>query len=223
MAGSMNIDIGRSVTYPFEDQQWVTKVGILMVLGLIPGLNVIMWSGYALTVARNVMRGERLPLPDWAEWSDIAVRGLLSIAAAFIYYIPLLLVSCCLGIGLPLITGRDNSALSLVVQCCLGVVSLIYGIAANLLLNVGHVRFVQTDQFNVYMDFARRIEDLRTNTNLFVTLFIYLTLIGIIGAFVAVILAITCVGPFVISTLAFLASGYVMGLAASAARRPQMA
>src|SRR5688500_18531100 len=92
----MNIDIGRSVTYPFEDQQWFNKVGILMILGFIPGLNVIMWGGAALTIARNVLRGERFPLPDWAEWSDIAVRGLLSIAATLIYYIPLIVVSCCL-------------------------------------------------------------------------------------------------------------------------------
>ncbi len=219
----MNIDIGRSVTYPFEDQQWFPKVGILMILGFIPGLNVIMWGGYSLTVARNVMRGERLPLPDWAEWSDIAVRGLLSIAATVIYYIPLILVSCCLGFGLPLLTGRDNSGLSVAINCCLGVVGLVYTLAANLLLNVGHVRYVQTDQFNVYTDFARRIEDLRANTNLLVTLLIYQTLIAVIAAFVGVILAITCIGPIVIGTLAFLASGYMLGTAASTVRRPQMA
>src|SRR4051812_43446488 len=166
----MNIDIGRSVTYPFEDQQWLPKVGILMILGLVPGLNAIMWSGYSLTIARNVMRGEQFPLPDWAEWSDIAVRGLLGIAATFIYYLPMLLLSCCVGFGLPLIMGRDNSGFSLVLNCCLGIVGLVYALAANLLLNVGHVRFVQTDQFNVYTDFARRIEDLRANSNLFVTL-----------------------------------------------------
>jgi hypothetical protein len=218
----MNIDIGRSVTYPFEDQQWFNKVGILMILGFIPGLNVIMWGGYALTIARNVMRGEAFPLPDWAEWSDIAVRGLLSIAATLIYYVPLILLGCCLSFAGPLIGGRDNSGTALLINCCLGLVSFIYTIAANLLLNAGHVRYVQTDQFNVYLDFARRIEDLRANTNIFFTLLVYQLLISLVGAAVAAILAITCIGPIVIGTLAFLANGYILGTAAATVRRPQM-
>ncbi len=215
----MNIDIGRSVTYPFEDQQWFTKVGILLILGFIPGLNVIMWTGYSLTTARNVMRNERLPLPEWTEWADIAIRGLLSIAATLIYYLPLILLSCCLTLpGLLSGGGQNNSSTFTLLNCCLGLIAVVYGIAVGLVLNVGHIRFIQTDQFNVYMDFGRRIEDLRANSNLFVTLFIYQVLIGLIAGAVSVVLAITCIAPIVIGTVAFLANGYMLGMAAAAVR-----
>src|SRR5258706_257258 len=149
----MNIDFGRSVSYPFEDPKWTTKVGILAVMGLIPGLNVIVWGGYALSIARRVMRGEQYPLPAWTEWSDIAVTCL--------YYLPAILVSCCL-FAADFLLGERGGATLIAVRCCGSVFALVYVLAANLLLNTGHVRYVQTDQFNGYLDIGRRINDLQT-------------------------------------------------------------
>ena len=40
-------------------------------------------------------------------------------------------------------------------------VALLYAIAANALLNVGHVRFLQTGKFDSYTDVAGRLRDLR--------------------------------------------------------------
>src|SRR5260370_8521863 len=84
----MNIDFGRAPSVPFEDRQWTVKVGILLVASLIPGLNAILLSGYGLTIARNILRGVALPMPNWDNWSDIAVRGLLSLVATFMYFLP---------------------------------------------------------------------------------------------------------------------------------------
>ena len=213
----MNIDIGRSVTYPFEDQEWFPKVGLLLILGFIPGLNVIVWGGYALSIARNVTRSEPLPLPEWADWSDIAVRGLLAIAATLLYYLPALLLSCCLwGAGL-FLGGR--SSMLIVVQCCFGFLALAYSLGTSLLLNVGHVRFVQSDQFHSYLDFGRRFQDLRTEPGLFITLTIYQIILSLIAVAVGAILSITCIGPVVIGTLAFMANGYILGSASAVASR----
>jgi hypothetical protein len=181
-------------------------------------LNVIVWGGYALTIARSILQNERFPMPDWANWSDIAVRGLLSIAATFIYYIPALLVSCCLWL-IGVLGGSDSSGLFTLVRCCGGLFAFIYIVAVNLLLNVGHVRYAQTDQFNVYLDFGRRIDDLRSESNLFVTLFAYQLMLGLIAGAVAAVLGITCIGPIIVGTLASLANGYILGHAVIATRR----
>jgi hypothetical protein len=214
----MNIDIGRSVTYPFEDPQWANKLVVLILIGFVPGLNVIVWGGYALTIARNILHNERFPMPDWANWSDIAVRGLLSIVATFIYYLPALLVSCCLWL-IGVFGGSDSGGLFMLVRCCGGLFAFIYVVAVNLLLNVGHARYAQTDQFYVYMDFGRRIDDLRSESNLFLTLFVYQLMLGLLAGALAAVLAITCIGPIVVGTLASLASGYILGHAVIATRR----
>src|SRR5260221_7300128 len=114
----MNIDFGRSASFPFEDRQWTIKVGILLVASLIPGLNAILLSGYGLTIARNILRGVALPMPNWDNWSDIAVRGLLSLVATFMYFLPALLVACCGSVLFPAVTGRTSGGVYLAVQCC---------------------------------------------------------------------------------------------------------
>src|SRR5262249_3845717 len=139
----MNIDIGKSLTYPFQDKQWTIKAGLLLVLGFIPGLNVIMLSGYGLTITRNVLRGSAEPLPAWDNWSDIVVRGLLSIVATFIYYLPALIVTCCLSVGFPLVSGRSYGGVYTAVQCCSAAFAVIYTLAVYLLLNVGHLRYAE--------------------------------------------------------------------------------
>lgn len=212
----MNIDIGKSITYPFEDKQWATKVGILLVLGLIPGLNVIMWSGYSLTIARNIQRGVATPLPAWDNWSDIAVRGLLSIVATFIYYLPALIVTCCLSVGFPLISGRNSGGLYTTVQCCSAAFALIYSLGVYLLLNVGHLRYAETDQFNSYLEFGARFRDLQSNFNLFTTLLVIQVILNLIAVGLTALLAITCFGGLAVATLAFLANGFILGQAAIA-------
>src|SRR5205814_10700120 len=148
----------------------------------------IMCSGYAITIGRNIWRQQATTLPGWEEWSDIAVRGLLAIAATVIYFLPILLVSCCLWVGAQF-TGTQTS-LWTAVQCCGGLLGLIYTIAATLLLNVGHARYVQTDQFASYLEFGQRFQDFQNNANLFVTLFILETLLSLIAGLIAGVLAI---------------------------------
>lgn len=189
------------------------KVGILFLLGLVPGLNVIMWSGYAITIGRNIWRRQPVTLPGWEEWSDVAVRGLLAIAAMLIYFLPILLVSCCLWVGAQFMGTRNS--LWTIVQCCGGLLGVIYTIAATLLLNVGHARYVQTDQFASYLEFGQRFQDFQNNANLFVMLFVLETLLSVIAGLVAGVLAITCVGGIAVLTMAAVASGYLLGSAAA--------
>ena len=217
----MNIDIGRAVTYPFEDRRWPTKVGVLLILGLIPGLNAIMWGGYSISVARNIVRGEQYPLPAWDNWSDIAVRGLLSIVATFIYYVPALLVSCCLSVIFPLVSGRSSGGLYTTVQCCSAAFFIGYTLLVYLLLNVGHARFAETDQFAGYFAFGARFRDFQDNVQVFVTLLVFQVILSLVVIVVGGLLAITCIGPILVLTLAALTQGFMLGQAATAiAARP---
>jgi len=216
----MNLDVGRSVTYPFEDKQWSTKVGLLFVAGFVPGLNLILWSGYALTVARNIIR-RKSPLPAWDNWSDIAVRGLLSIVATFIYLLPSLLVVGCFWLALPLFVSREASSILTTLQCAGVLFNLVYLAAVGLLLSAGQVRFAQTDQFKSYFDIGARLRDLQKWSNVFISLFITQTLLWLIAIAVAAALSVTCIGTLAVLTLAFLANGYILGTAAAAIPFPQ--
>lgn len=209
----MNIDIRRSLTYALEDQRWASKLWILVLIGFIPGLNVIVWGGYALTIARRIMQRERLPLPEWDEWSEIAIRGLLSITATVIYFLPVILLLCILA-GIQLFLGGNGGRAISAIQFCAGAAVLVYGLAAGLLINAGHVHFVVSDQFSDYFDIGRRLYELRTNLDVYVPLFLFETVLSLIAAALTALLGITCVGLVIVPSIAFLANGFALGAAA---------
>lgn len=233
---SIGIDLGRSVSFAFEDRQWASKLIVLIILGFVPGLNVLLWTGYAVSVARNMMRGDSLPLPAWDQWSDIAVRGLLMIVATALYFSPALLGVCCLLLATVVVSPNAQEVLT-TLRCVSTALVVLYGSTISILVGTGHMRYAQSDQFYRYLDVGGRVRDLQRAPGLFLTLFLYesaisfvvglvvvvalviflgaLSLISNLGGVLAVIaiavLAVALVGVVAVVTLGFLASGYLLG------------
>ena len=87
----MNIE--KSFTFPFEDKQWISKLGLGAVIGLVPILNFA-WSGYMIGIIRNVMNNMTEPLPTWDDLGKKFSDGLILFAAGLVYALPLLVVIC---------------------------------------------------------------------------------------------------------------------------------
>ncbi len=214
----MKIDLGRALTYTFEDKQWPLKLGLLLLIGLIPGLNVIAWVGYQVSIAHNVASGMAYPLPAWDDWGDILVRGLMAIAAGFVYFLPLIMVSFIIGL-LGIIGGQGAETLLLTLRCCLVPGVLIYGLAAALMLSVANVRYAQSDQYSQYYEFGRRVRDLFANAQAYGIGFVYQALLALLVAVAAPLSAITLIGPFVILTAFSVINGYILGSVAKGVRQ----
>ncbi|PKO21777.1 MAG: hypothetical protein CVU38_12955, partial [Chloroflexi bacterium HGW-Chloroflexi-1] len=76
------MDIGKSFTYMFEDPDWLRKLGIGTLVGLIGivfspiligFIPLLMLMGYTLDVVRNTMDGRQYPLPEWEDWGGFLV------------------------------------------------------------------------------------------------------------------------------------------------------
>ena len=233
----MSLDIGRAVTYPFEEEQWRAKLLPLLLLSVIPGLNLLTWGGYALSVARNITRREKQPLATWDEWSDILVRGLLSLAAMLLYYLPAIILGGCFLI-LTLVFGERVESSSFIAMRCLAyLLSAGYIFVTSFLLNTGHVSFARTDQFSSYLAFSERFRDVRRNTAQILTLTmlqgvltLLIGLLVVVGAVVFLVsvniavrtgglviliivpvLLVVVIALLAMITLAFLANGYFIG------------
>lgn len=204
------MNIRRALTYPFDDEQWRNKLGVLLLLSLIPGFNLIMWMGYAITIAHNVIRGSARPLPEWADWMDIVVRGLMGLIASLVYFLPLLLVILCAAL---------LNTLSGVVWLCVVPFGVIYGVAALALLAVGHVRYARSDGYNDYYAFRRRLNELRATPAAYLRLaLLQLGLFGL-SVLLAILSSPTLLGPFIAFGAAAIISGYWIGMLARSARR----
>ncbi len=88
------MDVGRAFQYIADDEKWLKKLLIGMVVSLIPILNFAAF-GYAVQVTQNVAAGEERPLPDWDRTGHYLKNGLRVILAFFVYMLPVFVVMFC--------------------------------------------------------------------------------------------------------------------------------
>jgi hypothetical protein len=87
------MNIGKSFSFPFEDKQWISKLGLGAVITLVPILNFA-WTGYIVQLTRNVMNDQPEPLPTWDDIGKKLTEGLILALAGLVYSLPILIVVC---------------------------------------------------------------------------------------------------------------------------------
>ena len=214
------MDLMRAIGFPFDDRDWLSKtvVGALMmvfgtVLPFIP-------LGYQLYVTREVMRGHSRPLPGASDLGVTLSEGLIAFVASLIYALPVWVFGCCLVLGGAVLDGSDiGSLLLLCLSLCLGALALVYGVLAGVLFLVGMIRYAQEGDFVAFLRFGELWEQARAHSDVMIELVIYLLVLGVVGAVVTSLLAITIIGVPVALFFLSVASGHLIGQAGRAMTR----
>lgn len=121
------MDVGKSLTYITEDERWVSKVIILLIVGFFAWLIIPIFFliGYAIAITRNVRNGVEKPLPEWEDWGKLFMDGAYIFIAQFVYTLPFLIIMC-LGIlasgGLGAVGANED-----VMAAVMGTTGLIIG------------------------------------------------------------------------------------------------
>lgn len=150
------MDVGKSLSFVFEDKQWLEKIliGGLILLGTI----VLSWTvigffvgagllyGYMIEVVRNVRRGEAYPLPEWDNWGDKIALGLKYLVVYLVWSLPLLIVWIPFVI-LSAIAGSSSSdtaaGLVGVASICFSCLAMLYGLVLLLASPGITIRFAE--------------------------------------------------------------------------------
>jgi hypothetical protein len=101
------VDIGRSISFIFEDRSWIAKILIMAVLFIIPIIGWLLIGGYLLRLLTNVINGQSDPLPEWNNWGGDIAGGLKAFVVGLVWSIPAGIFNYVLNLG-------DNWLLSLV-------------------------------------------------------------------------------------------------------------
>lgn len=82
------MDVGRSISFIFEDKSWIVKMIICGALFLVPIVGWLMIGGYFLRLLTNVINGEMNPLPEWNNWGGDLAGGLKVFIVGLVWGIP---------------------------------------------------------------------------------------------------------------------------------------
>jgi len=219
------VEFGKALTYPFDDDEWLSKLGIAVAVSLIqlviPVIGLAPLYGWQVRLIKNVKDGVELPLPAWDDFGDYVMKGLMVLGAYILYQLPTLLFWC---VGAIVITasgggmaaalegGADPEALGPVVgvlMACCGCLAIIYSIVAGATFAGGLLRFADTETFNTFMEIGTNLGLVRDNLGAFIMALIYI----ILGMVLLVLASIVTLGLGSILLTAAMTyfSGHILG------------
>lgn len=155
------MDIGKSFSFPFEDEKWLSKLVIGAIVSAIPIVNII-FAGYIVDTIRNVMAGLARPLPEWVDWGDKFMKGLILFLASLVYSIPVICVSVLAFFPIMAVSNAQNnqnmqealgwftSGVGILALCFL----TLYGLALSFFLPAVLVNFARKGTFASCFEFG---------------------------------------------------------------------
>jgi len=206
------MDIGKSFTYMFEDQDWLKKILIGGVVNLIPIVNFAS-TGYFIEAIRNTAEGRELPLPEWDDFGGKFVKGLMAAIAGFLYALPIMLVmGVIFGVTAVIAGSLDSDAAETVSTICPLIgncLSFVYMILVMLILPAGVIQYTLTEQFGAFFRFGDMIAFIKANIGGYIIALLVAMVASLIAEMVGVIACI--IGLFFTLMWAYLVSANLFG------------
>ena len=165
------MDLAKAFSFVFEDPDWVAKIVIGGLVGLIPIFGQLLVLGYMIAVGRNVIRGRPQPLPEWSEFGQLLADGQYASVVGCVYILPIVLVLCIVLLPLLAIGGAFNEQANLgtisALGCFTGFATL-YGIVVVwLLLPAALARYADTGDLMSALQFSEVLAISRANPIVF--------------------------------------------------------
>ena len=180
------MDIGKSLTYMFEDEKWTNKVVVGAVVNMIPILNFAS-AGYMLATIRNVANDVVPSLPTWDDFGNYFVKGLVLTIIGLVYALPLLILSCCPLVGLFLAafseTGETAAALgvlSVTISALFGLLAFLYALAYTFIMPAVMLHYASAGDLSAAFQFGQIFAFIRDNLSSYLKAWLYVLVLGVV-------------------------------------------
>lgn len=145
------MDVGKSFSYIFEDEQWLTKVliGGLFTLASVVLVGIPFVLGYVVETIRNIMDGKEKPLPEWVDLGEKFKKGLLLAAILIVWAVPIWIIACFQAVVTAIV--RDSSSAAgfvTAISCLTSILSILWGIVMALFEPAIFTRFAMKPEFS---------------------------------------------------------------------------
>lgn len=211
-AAAPAFDFGKPFTYVFDDPQWLQKI-LIGGLFYLAGFLIVGWIfllGYCARVARNVIAGEALPLPEWENLGEFFSEGMRMFAVALVWVLPGILLVMMFIVPAAVLDSTGDETVQAVgsgISGCLACLMVPLSLAVLLFLP-GSLLFAAVEQrFSAAFEFGRIWPFIRANLGNYLLAIVVYLIARFLGGFG---IALLCIGviftgfwSFLITTHAF--------------------
>jgi len=151
------MDIGRAFSFVFEDERWVMKVLIAVVVAILSILiiPIPLLTGYMVAIARNVANGDET-LPEWNDLGRMWMDGLAIIVANIVYTIPFWLIPLILMLPSAMTSDKDLGMSLMSIGAALSCILIVIGVLLLLFISPALVViYARTGEFGSLFQIGR--------------------------------------------------------------------
>ncbi len=178
------MEFGKAFTFAFEDKDWIKKLGIAGLLLIIPIIGWLAVAGWGIELTKRVIARDPNPLPEWSNFGDLLMKGLMVWVIGFVYALPIILISGCQqGVVLAL-QNQDDDTLATAVTAlsfCFSCVTFIYSIFLGFTLPAAYGKYAFTGQLGSAFRFGEVFGMVRKAPSAYLIVLLGSIVAGIVG------------------------------------------
>ncbi|NIM93132.1 MAG: DUF4013 domain-containing protein [Anaerolineales bacterium] len=200
------MDFGLAFSFPFKDEDWVIKILIAGLIGIIPLIGQIALLGWMIEVSRRVIKNDPEQLPGWSNFGGLLVLGLKGIVIGIVVAIPYIILS----IPFPLMAIDDSGTLVAIYSFCFSCFAILYAILLIVAVPASYGLLAATDDLGEALNVGKILDLVRAAPGAYIIAFLGTILASIIGS-LGIILCF--VGVVFTTAYAFSVQGHLYGQA----------
>ncbi len=176
------MNYSRAFSYVFEDKNWLSKILIAGLISLIPIIGQFYLCGWMVEIVRRTKAGRTDILPT-THFTYFLTLGLKVFVVCLIYSIPVIILSCILGLMNTSIEHSDSHMIAVFFTSmgCLGsILTFVVNVAVSLLGTYGIIKLAETDQIKACLDFNDAFNTIKDNIGTFIIVELLALVAGLI-------------------------------------------
>lgn len=203
------MDFGLAFSYVFEDEEWIKKIVITAIISIIPILGQVALLGWAVEIARRVIRDDPTPLPDWSDFGGLLTLGVKAFVVSFVFALPLMLISIPSAFMDSVSSDGGEAILSFFIFC-LSCFALLYGLGLAFFLPAAFGELAATDELGASFNVGKIFGLIRAAPSAYLLTFLGIIAAGILASF-GIILCF--VGVLFTGAYSYAVQGHLFGQA----------
>lgn len=202
------MDIMEELKFPTKDSEWIQKVLIGGILGIIPIINFLEY-GYILKVMKGAIGGNP-GMPKWEEWGDLFINGLIAFIISLIYMIiPILVLLISIGgVVTAALSGNMNLMIGAIAGAIGGVlIGLLLALIFGFMVPMALALYVKENSFGSAFRVGEILSRIKSVFGDYITVYIVLIvlvfILGLLNSIPILGFLIVIFGSFYISVVTF--------------------
>ena len=211
------MDVGKSFTFPFDDERWFQKIGFMSLIQLIPIFGQLILAGWSLQTAKNVIDRIEKPLPE-IDMGREMVTGLKAFVVGLVYSLPIIVLGITLAVGaIPMYNVQSDQDITpflgiwaTTLGICVGTVILLYSLLMTYILPAAYTNMMVKGHLSAAFDLRTVWGHIKRNPGAYLMVILGVLLVQFLASFGVVLCVI---GVILTGVYAQAVTGHLYGQA----------